>query len=75
MLALYSDDPSSNPAEDTNFIALNLLEKDEINEKETEIGPFKKSFQPHFCNLQVRKEQKKAFKIYIRLWQSVETAV
>ena len=33
MLAFYSDDPSSNPAEDDSFYSLNCLKSTKINEK------------------------------------------
>ena len=41
MLAFYSDDPSSNPAEDDSFYSLNCLKSTKINEKEAGDGPFR----------------------------------
>ena len=40
MLALYSDDPSSNPAEVYNFSVKIVIEKNENKQKEAGVGPF-----------------------------------
>ena len=40
MLAFYSDDPSSNPAEVYNFSVKLLLKRMKINKKEAGVGPF-----------------------------------
>ena len=42
VLAFYSDDPSSNPAEVYNFSVKLLLKGTKINKKEAGVGPFKK---------------------------------
>ena len=42
VLAFYSDDPSSNPAEVYNFSVKLLLKRTKINRKEAGVGPFKK---------------------------------
>ena len=42
VLAFYSDDPSSNPAEVYNFSVKLLLKRTKINKKEAGVGPFKK---------------------------------
>ena len=42
VLAFYSDDPSSNPAEVYNFSVKLLLKRTKINKKEAVVGPFKK---------------------------------
>ena len=43
VLAFYSDDPSSNPAEVYNFSVKLLLKRMKINKKEAGVGPFKKN--------------------------------
>ena len=40
VLAFYSDDPSSNPAEVYNFSVKLLLKRMKINKKEAGVGPF-----------------------------------
>ena len=40
VLAFYSDDPSSNPAEIYNFSVKLLLKRTKINKKEAGVGPF-----------------------------------
>ena len=40
VLAFYSDDPSSNPAEVYNFSVKLLLKRTKINGKEAGVGPF-----------------------------------
>ena len=40
VLAFYSDDPSSNPAEVYNFSVKLLLIRTKINKKEAGVGPF-----------------------------------
>ena len=45
MLAFYSDDPSSNPAEVYNFSVKLLLKRMKINKKEAGVGHFKKKIQ------------------------------
>ena len=40
VLAFYSDDPSSNPAEVYNFSVKLLLKRTKINKKEAGVGPF-----------------------------------
>ena len=50
VLAFYSDDPSSNPAEIYNFSVKLLLKRTKINKKEAEVGPFfrrKSGLLPH----------------------------
>ena len=42
VLAFYSDDPSSNPAEVYNFSVKLLLKGTKINGKEAGVGPFLK---------------------------------
>ena len=42
VLAFYSDDPSSNPAEVYNFSVKLLLKRTKINKKEAGVGPFLK---------------------------------
>ena len=42
VLAFYSDDPSSNPAEVYNFSVKLLLKRMKINGKEAGVGPFLK---------------------------------
>ena len=42
MLAFYSDDPSSNPADAYSFSVQIVFEKNENVYKEAEVGPFKK---------------------------------
>ena len=42
MLAFYSDDPSSNPAEVCSFSVKLLWKRTKINKKEDGVGPFKK---------------------------------
>ena len=43
MLAFYSNDPNSNPAEVYNFSVKLNLEKNENKQKEAGVGPFKKN--------------------------------
>ena len=43
VLAFYSDDPSSNPAEVYNFSVKLLLKRTKINKKEAGVGPFFKN--------------------------------
>ena len=40
VLPLYSDEPSSNPADSTVFILLSCLKRMKINKKEAGDGPF-----------------------------------
>ena len=40
VLAFYSDDPSSIPAEVYNFFCKNIVEKNENKQKEAGVGPF-----------------------------------
>ena len=40
VLAFYSDNPSSNPAEVYNFSVKLLLKRTKINKKEAGVGPF-----------------------------------
>ena len=40
VLAFYSDDQSSNPAEVYNFSVKIVIEKKKINKKEAGVGPF-----------------------------------
>ena len=40
VLAFYSDDPSSNPAEVYSFYSVNCLKRKKINAKEAVDGPF-----------------------------------
>ena len=47
VLAFYSDDPSSNPAEVYNFSVKLLLKRTKINKKEAGVGPFKKNILRH----------------------------
>ena len=47
VLAFYSDDPSSNPAEVYNFSVKLLLKRTKINKKEAGVGPFKKNV--YYC--------------------------
>ena len=47
VLAFYSDDPSSNPAEIYNFSVKLLLKRTKINKKEAEVGPFFKKDQKY----------------------------
>ena len=42
MLAFYSDDPSSNPADVYSFSVKFVFEKNENKQKESVVGPFKK---------------------------------
>ena len=42
VLAFYSDDPSSIPAEVYNFFCKNIVEKNENKQKEAGVGPFLK---------------------------------
>ena len=44
VLAFYSDDPSSNPAEVYNFSVKLLLKRTKINKKEAGVGPFFKYY-------------------------------
>ena len=43
VLAFYSDDPSSNPAEVYNFSVKLILKRTKINKKEAGVGPLKKT--------------------------------
>ena len=43
VLAFYSDDPSSNPAEVYNFSVKLILKRMKINKKEAGVGPLKKT--------------------------------
>ena len=43
MLAFYSDDPSSNPAEAYRFFCTMLSETNENKQKEAGVGPFKRT--------------------------------
>ena len=54
VLAFYSDDPCSNPAEVYNLSVKMLLKRTKINKKETRVGPF----------------FKKTFKDWLAYWQS-----
>ena len=50
MLAFYSNDPSSNPAEAYSFFAVKFVFKNNENKlKETVVGPFKKKKQFKAC--------------------------
>ena len=42
VLAFYSDDPSSIPAEVYNFFCKNIVEKNETKQQEAGVGPFLK---------------------------------
>ena len=42
VLAFYSDDPSSIPAEVYNFFCKNIVEKNENKQKEAGVGPLLK---------------------------------
>ena len=46
MLAFYSDNPSSNPAEVYNFSVKLLLKRTKINKKEAGVGPLEKKVSP-----------------------------
>ena len=43
VLAFYSDDPSSNPAETCSFSVKFVFEKNENKQKGAGVGPFQKS--------------------------------
>ena len=55
VLAFYSDDPSSNPADAYSFSVQIVFEKNENKQKEAWVGPFFKNFQklPNLATLVV----------------------